>query len=321
MGGHHKRTVVLIVGLAVAVAACVAGVLYYRYRSRYESTDDATIDGHPIVISARVSGNLIAVHVTDNQVVAAGELLAEIDPCDYQAQWARAEAAVAGAEADHEQAVAQAEVAEAELANQQQDLRRYEESVKRGAVIQQTLDHAQASARVAAASLNAATKRVAAARAQIRQSRAAADQALLKLSYAKVVAPAAGRVTRKSMEPGAYVEVGQPLLALVTDQMWVVANFREIQLTSMRPGQPAEVRVDAYPHRVFKAHVDSIQAGTGAAFSLFPPENATGNYVKIVQRIPVKIVLDEPPDPNTPLALGMSVVPRVRVRQSTGSPR
>jgi membrane fusion protein, multidrug efflux system len=152
------------------------------------------------------------------------------------------------------------------------------------------------------------------AAADIQQLEAAVRQAELQHSYTKVTAPQAGRVTKRTVEQGAFVQVGQPLMAIVPDQIWVVANFKETQLTYMQPGQPVTVRVDAYPGHAFKAHVDSIQEGTGARFSLLPPENATGNYVKIVQRVPVKIVFDEQPDPKYPLAPGMSVVPTVKVR-------
>jgi membrane fusion protein (multidrug efflux system) len=140
------------------------------------------------------------------------------------------------------------------------------------------------------------------------------DEAELQLSYTKIYAPEAGRVTRKSVELGALVQVGQPLLAIVPGEVWVTANFKESQIGTIRPGQSAEITVDAYSDKTFKAHVDSIQAGTGARFSLIPAENATGNYVKVVQRIPVKIVFDEPPDPQHLLAPGMSVVPQVKVK-------
>jgi membrane fusion protein, multidrug efflux system len=152
------------------------------------------------------------------------------------------------------------------------------------------------------------------ARAETEQARAAVEQAALDLSYTRISAPEAGRVTRKVVEEGAYVQVGQALMIIVPSHVWVVANFKETQLTHMRPGQPAEITVDAYPDKVFKAHVDSIQAGTGARFSLLPPENATGNYVKVVQRIPVKIVFDEPPDPTHLLGPGMSAVPVVKIK-------
>jgi len=178
-----------------------------------------------------------------------------------------------------------------------------------------------AEARARLASAKAAPEQVAYSRAQteqvaaqIAQMEAAQRQAELDLSYTKLYAPEAGRITRKSVEPGAYVQVGQTLFSIVPDQFWVVANFKETQLRHMRPGQPAMVRVDAYPDKRFKAHVDSIQAGSGAAFSLLPPENATGNYVKVVQRVPVKIVIDEASDPNRVIGPGMSVVPEVIVR-------
>lgn len=152
------------------------------------------------------------------------------------------------------------------------------------------------------------------ANATTEQLRAQVAQAELELSYTKIYAPEAGRVTRKSVEEGALVQIGQPLLAIVPGEVWVTANFKESQIGRMAPGQSVEITVDAYPDKVFKGHVDSIQAGTGARFSLIPPENATGNYVKVVQRVPVKIVFDEPPDPKRMLAPGMSVVPEVAIR-------
>jgi membrane fusion protein (multidrug efflux system) len=150
--------------------------------------------------------------------------------------------------------------------------------------------------------------------AQVARSEAAVQQASLDLSYTKIFAPEAGRITRKRVERGAYVQVGQTLFVIVPDQVWVVANYKETQLEYMRPGQPASIHVDAYPDKVFHGHVDSIQAGSGAAFSLLPPENATGNYVKVVQRVPVKIVIDDPPDDEHVLGPGMSVVPEIQVR-------
>ena len=150
--------------------------------------------------------------------------------------------------------------------------------------------------------------------AAVQQAEAKLRQAELNLSYTKVVAPMAGRVTRRSIEQGAYVSTGQSLLALVPDDLWVVANFKETQLARMRPGQPVSMRVDAYRDREFTGKVQSLQAGTGARFSLLPPENAVGNYVKVVQRVPVKILFDGPLDPQLDFAPGMSVTPEVRVR-------
>jgi membrane fusion protein (multidrug efflux system) len=177
----------------------------------------------------------------------------------------------------------------------------------------------EASGRLAAA--NAAPEQVAASRAQVasasadvEQAKAAVEQAELNLSYTKIYAPEDGTVTKKAIEEGAFVQVGQALMAIVPDEVWVVANFKETQLDSIRPGQPVDIKVDAYPSKSFKGHVDSIQTGTGARFSLLPPENATGNYVKVVQRVPVKIVFDEQPDPQYPIGPGMSVEPEVRVK-------
>ena len=171
------------------------------------------------------------------------------------------------------------------------------------------------------AQANAAPQQVAVSEAQAKtagaateQLRAAVAQAELELSYTKLYAPESGRVTRKSVEEGALVQIGQPLMAIVTGDVWVTANFKESQIGQMTPGQSVEISVDAYPDKVFKGHIDSIQAGTGARFSLIPPENATGNYVKVVQRVPVKIVFDESPDPKHMLAPGMSVVPEVKVK-------
>ena len=177
----------------------------------------------------------------------------------------------------------------------------------------------EAQGRLAAA--NTAPQQIASSEAQaqtasasLEQLRAAVAQAELELSYTKLYAPDDGRVTNKSVEEGALVQSGQPLMAIVPGDVWVTANFKENQIGNMRPGQPAEITIDAYPDRTFKGHIDSIQAGTGARFSLLPAENATGNYVKVVQRVPVKIVFDEPPDPQHLLAPGMSVEPEVKIR-------
>ncbi|HJP94676.1 MAG TPA: HlyD family secretion protein [Pyrinomonadaceae bacterium] len=171
------------------------------------------------------------------------------------------------------------------------------------------------------AEANTAPQKVAVSEAQsttasatTEQLRAAVQQAELELSYTKIYAPDDGRVTRKSVEEGALVQVGTPLLAIVPGDVWVTANFKESQIGRMAPGQSVEITVDAYPDKTFKGHVDSIQAGTGSRFSIIPPENATGNYVKVVQRVPVKIVFDEPLDPKHMLAPGMSVIPEVRVK-------
>jgi len=298
----------------VLLGAIGAGGYHYWQSRDYESTDDAYIQGHLVSVSARVSGNIVAVHVKDNQHVPQGELLVEVDPRDYQIDLERAEAALRAAQADEQKAAADVEAARATWVQQDQDLRRNEELAKQGAVTEQVLEHSRSAATTAQANLNAQEKNVASVRAKTAVAKVTVDAARLQLSYAQVRAPQAGFVTKKTVEVGDYVNVGQPLLVIVTDEMYMIANFKETQLTHMRPGQPATIRVDAYPGVVLHGHVDSIQAGTGPTFSLFPPENATGNFVKIVQRVPVKIVFEGPPDPDHRLVLGLSVRPKVRIR-------
>jgi membrane fusion protein (multidrug efflux system) len=226
---------------------------------------------------------------------------------------------VARQDLDH--AVAAAQTADAQRAAARAAEQAAADNLKHA---QSLVAEAQAKVRAAVGRLagaNAAPQLVAASRsqaatleAQVEQARAALEMAELQLAYTKIYAPAAGRITRRTVERGAYVQVGQALCAIVPFEYWVIANFKETQLTRMRPGQPVEIRVDAYPGRVFRGHVDSIQSGAGARFSLLPPENATGNYVKVVQRVPVKILFDTPPDPAHPVGPGMSVVPSVKVK-------
>jgi len=277
---------VLLIGGVLALILVAAGVGYWLHARNFVSTDDAFIEARIIHISPKVGGQVIRVNVTDNQHVRAGEVLLRIDPRDYAAA--------------AEQARAQARAAEVEARRAAADAQRVTQLFDRGLLARQELEHALAAAHAAAANLEAARQRL--------------NEATLQLSYTTLTAPEAGRVTRKAVEEGMFVQPGQQLMAIVTDDLWVVANFKETQLAKIRPGQPVEIKVDAYPRHRFRGHVDSIQAGTGSRFSLLPPENATGNYVKVVQRVPVKIVFDEPPDASFPLGPGMSVVPTVHVR-------
>jgi membrane fusion protein (multidrug efflux system) len=276
----RKRWLVLG-GLTLAVAG-LALVNWLRWRG-YEETDDAFVDAHVAPISAKVSGYVVAVPVDDNQAVKKGDLLVEIDAADYRVSAARARAELAAADADARQS--------------KLDAARYAKLLSREQVSQQTADKAAADADVAAAKADTARQRLA--------------EAELQLSYTRITAPQDGKVTRRGVEVQSYVTPGQPLMAVVPDQVYVTANFKETQLARMHPGQEAEIRVDAFPGRRFKGHVDSLQAGTGARFSLLPPENATGNFVKVVQRVPVKIVFDEPAEG---LAPGMSAVPTIKVK-------
>jgi membrane fusion protein (multidrug efflux system) len=284
--GPAKKYRWLIVGGIAAIVALFAVVPAVRSAFTHESTDDAFIDGHIISIAPKVAGEVTAVYVEDNQIVKAGDPLVDIDPRDYQAKVDEHRGKLAAAEAEAKSAVA--------------DAARYEQIYKHDEISKQQLDNARAAA--------------ASALGTVAKERGALEQEELNLSYTKIVAPQSGRVTRKSVETGSYVPVGQALLSVVPENVWVTANFKETQLTHMHPGQKVSIKVDAYPDRQLEGRVDSIQSGTGSRFSLLPPENATGNYVKIVQRVPVKIVFTENADILKPLAPGMSVVPSVSVR-------
>ena len=276
----NRRIVICV----LSVAAIAVGGWYWQYGQHHESTDDAVIEGHVLPISSKVSGQVQSVLVEDNQQVKKGDLLVEIDPRDYQVRLEQSRAELAATEADAVRASV--------------DAQRYSQLYQHDQVSKQVYDKAVADADVLKARTELSRKKVSAAE--------------LDLSYAKITAPADGQIAKKAVELRSFVQVGQPLMAIVPEQMWVVANFKETQLEHMRPDQTVEIHVDTYPDHVFKGHVDSIQSGTGARFSLLPPENATGNFIKVVQRVPVKIVFDEPTK-DYRLVPGMSVLPVVQL--------
>jgi membrane fusion protein, multidrug efflux system len=380
----RRRNIVIVIVVLVLI---VGGVMLWRYFSTYESTDDAQVDVHLYPVSARISGYVVKVNVDDNQWVQQGTVLVEIDPKDYEAAVAQAEANLASAQATAESlnitipitsvntssqlkfassdidtadagviaserqvtaARAQLEAAEANDVKAQDDLHRYKALVDKREVSAQVYDQAVAAAKASTASVAAAQAnesateqfvhqagsrlaqananhqyaetgpqqvsstraRVRAANADVEEKRALLDLAKLNLQYTKIVAPVTGEVN-KSVVVGLNVQPGQQLLTVVPlDEVWVTANFKETQLRHMRVGQKAEIHVDS-SGRTFKGYVDSIAGATGPLFSLLPPENATGNYVKIVQRIPVKIVLDPGENRDRQLRPGMNVVPDV----------
>lgn len=326
------------IGTLLVLLLVAWGGLWLWYRSKaLVETDDAFVESHVHVISPRVAGHVLRVLVKDNQRVAKGELLVELDPAEYQAQVNRAAAVLALAEnqtsGDHaavDQARAGVGQARAVLEQAELDLQRGEALLAREVMPKEQVDRLRTAVRVARARLQESLEALKRARAVIGQSvrggeariaqrRAELAAAQLALSYTRVVAPADGYVTRKNVESGNNVRAGQPLLALVElEQPWIVANFKEGQLAHVRPGQKVEFAVDAFPGRSFSGRVDSIMAGTGAAFSLLPPENATGNYVKVVQRIPVKIAIDLESDPQHLLRVGMSVVPTIHTGLGLG---
>lgn len=312
---QRGKLVITVVGIIVAAAAIIFAVIYYIHSLSYQSTDDAFIQAHIVTISSRVDGHISKVYIDDNQLVKEGDLLAELDPNDYQASAELAEASLAAAQASSEQAAAQVGIAAVEAKRTEKDYSRYRQLLDANASItQQQVDNADAAAKSAAAQLDAANKQVLLAQARIVEAKASYDKALLNLSYTKIRAPQTGKITNKEIEAGEYIKTGQPLLMIVPQEVWVIANFKETQLKKMKVGQPVSIKVDAYPQRKFKGHIESIQSGTGAVFSLLPPENATGNYVKVVQRVPVKIVFDEDPNLTRTLSPGMSVVPEVKVK-------
>ena len=336
---RHGRRAPLIAAAAVA-AALVSGGYYWKFVAPYESTDDAFVEADVTPIASQVPGRVLKVAVSDNQAVERGASLFEIDPRDYRAALDQARAELAAgrgraAQADAQLSVDRAKVAEerasvvaaeAEAKRAEADYRRYRD-VGRLAVSASQVDLAATQAESSAAQVTVARNRqlameaqtdldeadIQTARAEVIRDEAVVRQAELNLSYTRVVAPVAGFVTHRGVQPGDYAQTSQPQLALVPKQVWVVANFKETQLTHMRPGQTAEISIDAYPGLKVRGHVDSIQSGAGARFSLFPPENASGNYVKVVQRVPVKIVLDGVEGAQV-LGPGMSVIPEIRVR-------
>jgi membrane fusion protein (multidrug efflux system) len=334
--GGARKVVVLAILAVLLVVGGIWGVKTFVFYDHHAVTDDAQLDGNINPILPRVSGYVTDVLVRDNQEVKTGDLLVKIDPSDLQAKVDQEQAAVLNAQAAV--AVAQAAVAsaratasgsQAKVASNQadvvaartraeqaaSDLARYKTLVGKEEISQQQYDAARATTESAKATvtssgaqIEAATRQVAAAQASVAQHQATLEAAKLQLSYVVLKAPVDGIISKKNVEVGQFVQAGQPLLAIVqgTDT-WVSANFKETQLAKMHPGQSAEIEVDAYPGKVFHGRVESLAAATGARFSLLPPDNATGNFTKVVQRIPVKIIFTDPADPRHPLRVGMNV--------------
>lgn len=392
--------------IPIVLILIVGAYAAWHYFSKWESTDDAQVDGHIHPVNARVGGTVISVNVKENQYVDAGTVLSQLDARDYEIAVERAEADLAQAQANvlaaragvpvassaagvqitsseaiAERAKSGVDVANKELAASQarlnaaqarvreaqanatrtgRDLERMKQLIAKDEISQQQYDAAFGAAEAARAAVDSAEagvlqaqheaavaqSRTAQSQAELQQAQAQAqgaktapqqivitraqaqsaearvqlaktalDQAQLNLEYTSIKAPVAGIVSKKTIEAGQVLQPGQPLMAIVPfEDIWVTANFKETQLADMHPGQAATVSVDAFGGRVFNAHVDSIASATGARFSLLPPENATGNYVKVVQRIPVKFVFEEGQDPEHQLRPGMSTVVKVRVK-------
>jgi membrane fusion protein (multidrug efflux system) len=283
-GFWRRHRLAAALGLLICAFAAAGGYLYWDYAQHFESTDDSFIAARQFALQPKVSGYITAVPVTDNQHVASGDVIARIDDRDYRIALDQA-----NAQLTHDQAV---------LEQAKTNLGRFQYLVQRQAVAQQQLDDQN--------------YLVEQDQATVSLDRAKVDAAQLNLSYTTVTAAQAGRVVSLSAAVGQFAQAGTTLTMFVPDEIWVTANFKETQLDAMRAGQPVTLTIDAYPDRSIRGHVASVQSGSGPAFSLLPPENATGNWVKIVQRVPVKIVMDDPPA-DVALGPGMSVEATVRV--------
>jgi membrane fusion protein (multidrug efflux system) len=335
--GNGRRRAGFILILLLVAGSVTTLWLWCRSKT-HVTTDNAFVESHVYSISSRVPGNVARVAVKDNQWVKKGEILVELDPVDYRLRVTDAKANLALAENETSSNYAQVEAARAaldseraKLAQAELDLERGKALYKKDVIPKEQLDRLETNRKVAAARLTETEGSVRRALAVlgltgkggkdalIARRRTEMEESMRNLSYTRLFAPADGYITRKSVEPGNNIQAGQPLMALVAlDEVWVTANYKERQLTHVRPGLKVEFKVDTYPGRRFTGVVDSIMAGTGAAFSLLPPENATGNYVKVVQRIPVKIVIDRESDPDHLLRVGMSVVPTILTGRKLG---
>jgi membrane fusion protein, multidrug efflux system len=348
-----KRRFVLPIVLVLVALGAFWAYKQWSYGRVHESTDDAAVDGHLVPVLAKVSGYVQAVHVSDNDLVKADSLLVQIDPAEYQVRVAQAEAdlgaarATAGgagsngqAQAMVEQATGQRSALDAQItaarANDvkaRQDLARMQELADKQVISKMQLDAARAAAEAASANVvalqrqtNAATGTISSAQAGVRLAdarlkgaQAARDNAALQLSYTRVLAPASGIVSRKQVEPGQLVQAGQPLLTIVTDTgAFVTANFKETQLGDLKVGQPVEIEVDAYGGATAVGCVESVSAATGSKFALLPPDNATGNFTKVVQRVPVRIYVKQGLGKDRPLRPGMSATVHVDTKAAGG---
>ena len=335
------RRVVLALVIIAILAAIMPAIRYYRYLISHVSTDDAYVDGTVALVSSRLAGTVSAVYVEDNWQVKEGDILVTLDPRTFQVRVDQARAQLARARQTVDELFAQLaaaraglNLAESQLKQAQLDFNRETELHRANVVSQQTYDQTVTAYRIAKANVALAQHQVSQAEAAlggdtedharydrpiVEQAAAALEAARLDLSHTHITAPMAGIVTHKTVHVGHRVQPGEPLMAVVpTQRLYVTANFKETQLTDVRVGQEAEIQADIYPGYVYKGHVDSISMGTGSAFSLLPPENATGNWVKVVQRVPVKVVLNQPPPADKPLRIGLSVEVSVDVSDTRG---
>ena len=341
MNSQLVRRVLLAVAIIVAAAATIPGFRYYRYIESHVSTDDAYVDGTVALVSSRVAGTVTNVYVEDNWTVKEGQLLLTLDSRDFDVRVEQAQAQLERARQSVDQLYALVDAARSgvaltvsELKQAQIDFVRAKSLKEQGVVSIEQFDQANTALRVAMADEALAQHQLTQAQAAlgsqsddhsryarpvVKQAEAALEAAKLDLDYTRLTAPFTGVVTHKTAHVGNRVQVGEPLLAIVPlGKLYITANFKETQLTDVRVGQKAEIVADIYPNYTYDGHVDSISMGTGAAFSILPPENATGNWVKVVQRVPVKIVIEGPEPRDKPLRLGLSVEVAIDLADRSG---
>jgi len=303
----------VIVPSVTAIIFLICGLFYSVHSVYYKSTDDAFIEGHIVTVAPRVSGPVLKLNIEDNQEVKKGDLLLEIDPNDYEAKLKQSKAKLEEARSALVNANHQVEKSYSELDFAKSDFERYSRMFEKGIASKQDYDASKTKLTSAQSTNNSARAKYDEITASIKKLEAEVELDELNLSYTKIYASENGLVTNRTVEQGNYVQVAQPLFAIVPEKMWIVANFKETQLANMKKGQPVKIKIDTYGSKKFKGEVDSIQRATGSKASLFPPENAVGSYVKIVQRVPVKIIFKEDISQYN-IVPGMSVVPEVKVK-------
>jgi membrane fusion protein (multidrug efflux system) len=327
---NNKKKIAISIFLLIAIVGIVIVYFYIQHKKTHIATDDAYIEGRIHIVSPKVSGTIKNIYVSDNQLVKKDGVLIEIDTEDFDVNVKEVSSMLDAAKKQYEEFKSEVGAAKADLELQKASLKQAETDMKRAEnlfkediipkerVEKTTTGYDIAVAQVASAGeeLKRAEARLKTQQAFIKQREILLSGAELNLGYTKILAPSDGYITRKSVQTGNHVQAGQPLMAVVPlDDIWVIANYKETQLERIKPGQKVKIKIDTYQGKIFNGKVDSIMAGTGAVFSLFPSENATGNYVKVVQRIPVKILIDKNSDPGHILRIGMSVESTIIIKE------
>ncbi|MCX5774325.1 MAG: HlyD family secretion protein [Fusobacteria bacterium] len=315
---HKKSKKKLIIFIVVIVIIALFGAYAYKQMSKYQSTDDAFISGNPINIASNVSGHITSISVVNNQYVQKGQLLLTIDSRGYKTNVQAVQAQISGASAQVAALQAKISAQGDSVKNSEKTVARLEKLSIQDAVSQQDVDNAVTNLQVAQKTLQGMQSDLQAQQDNVKVLQAQLSNANLNVSYTNIYAPFSGYITMSSVQVGDFVQSGSPIFALVTTQMWISANFKETQMGKIKVGDKVDITLDAVPGVIFKGTVQSTQAGTGSVFSLLPPENATGNFVKVVQRVPVNITFDDPSlIQKYHIGLGLSVVAKVYVNTSS----